>query len=362
MDFPWLVAPLRRFVPRDADLPHALLLHGHQGIGKRILATAIARTLLCEAAAADRVPGGCGACRACHWFDESNHPDYRLVTTEALALESGVDSADAMGDDEGTGAKSKRAPSREIKVDQIRALLDFLVVATHRGHRRVVQVQPLDAMNDIASNALLKMLEEPPSHTVFIASTDHLGRIQPTIRSRCQALQVAGPTEGEAVAWLERAGVASAREALAAAGGAPLTALAAAGDDDARSLREALVGFLARPDPERAMAMAESLAKGDANVVSTWMQQWISDCITLRLAGRVRYHPARFGTLADLVRDVTPDRLMDFSQRLASVRRAIDHPLNQRLMFESLFLAYCDAVRRSDAIGTDAMRTSEFAR
>jgi DNA polymerase III subunit delta' len=80
------------------------------------------------------------------------------------------------------------------------------------------------------------------------------------------------------------------------------------------------------------------------------MQQWIADCIGMRLADRVRYHPARSGTLADLVRDVSPDRLMDFSQRLASARRTIDHPLNQRLMFESLFLAYCDAVRTTDAI------------
>jgi len=348
MDFPWLVAPLRRFVPRDVDLPHALLLTGPAGIGKRILATAIARTLLCEAEAADRVPGGCGACSSCHWFDEGNHPDFRLVTTEVLALESGTGSTDADVDEEG-GAKSKRAPSKEIKVDQIRSLFDFLVVATHRGHRRVVQIQPLDAMNEVASNALLKMLEEPPVHTIFIACTDHPGRIAPTVRSRCQVVAVAGPMESEAIAWLEAAGVAAARDALAAAGGAPLTALAAANDDDARSSRDALLSFLARPDPDGALELADSFAKGNADAVTGWIQQWLADCTTARLAGRVRYHPARFRSIAELVRDVPSGRLMDFSQRLASVRRTIDHPLNQRLMFESLFLAYCDAVRKPTA-------------
>ena len=331
--------------------PHAILLHGQAGIGKRLLGAAFARALLCESTDPPRrAAGGCGACAACLWFDQGNHPDFRKVIPEALAVAEGLELADDAGEAEGgdavevSGTRSKKAPSKEIRVDQIRVLHAFLSVATHRSRARVVLIYPLETVNDVGANALLKMLEEPPPQTVFILVADHLGRIPPTVLSRCRMVFVATPPLPAAGAWLAERGVADPEAALALSGGAPMAALGFAGDEALLASHREFLAFLARPNVDAAMAAAEAFGRSPPAPLVRWMQQWVADCIALRLAGRIRYHPAQSKALAQLAGSASLDALMRLMQRLDAVRRTIDHPLNSRLLLESLLAAYADAM------------------
>ena len=116
-------------------LPHALLIHGPQGVGKLALAERFAQLLVCER----KQPGGqpCGQCDGCRWFLGGNHPDIRFLEPEALAR--AVPGADDVEDapEPAKGAK----PSAQIKIEQARALRDFVNVVSHRGGHRVVIVQ-----------------------------------------------------------------------------------------------------------------------------------------------------------------------------------------------------------------------------
>lgn len=344
----WFSKVLAHYAAMEERIPHALLIHGQGGIGKRLFGRFLARALLCEApdrAARDR--GGCGVCAACVWFDQGNHPDFRRLTSEAIAAiegqELGDDEVDEAEPDAGA-ALSKRAPSREIKVEQVRALQRFLAVATHRSRARVVLLYPLEAVNDIAANALLKMLEEPPSRTVFILVADHLGRIPATIVSRCHRIPIPTPPETEAVAWLAASGILDPAAALALAGGAPIAALAAHADEETARTHRALVAFLSRPDLDAALGAAEAFGRGPPQPLVRWMQLWLADCLTARLAGRVRYHPADFETIVRLAGRVELVALNGLIQRTDAIRRSIDHPLNTRLMLEGLFAAYADVM------------------
>lgn len=332
-------------------IAHAVLIHGQSGVGKRLLGRSLARALLCESP--DRTlqeRGGCGACAACGWFDQGNHPDFRQVVSEAVAAAEGLeiadDDSDAVGEPgaESAGPRSKKAPSREIKIEQIRALHGFLAIATHRARSRVVLMYPLETVKDVAANALLKMLEEPPPRTVFILVADHLGRIPATVVSRCQKVFVSRPPPAIATAWLEGQGIEDAGSLLAISGGAPLTALALAQDADAMALHRQLLQFLEKPGLDAALATAEGFGKAAAAPLVRWMQQWVADCVAMRLAGRLRYHPAQSTLIARLAGAARIDALMGLAQRLDAVRRTVDHPLNNRLLFESLLIAYADAM------------------
>ncbi len=161
---------------REAKLGHAWLLCGRAGTGKVEFAHRFAQLALCEDIAADSAP--CGECRSCHLFHAGNHPDFRLLVP--------VDDA------------------RSIGIDQVRALGDFFALKTHYGRAKIALLRPADVMTRAAANALLKLLEEPPALGLFILVTDHLARLPPTIRSRCQRLALDHIDPTQALEWLRR--------------------------------------------------------------------------------------------------------------------------------------------------------------
>ena len=134
------------------------------------------------------------SCLACNWFAQGNHPDFRLLQPEALAEEGEADD----------GKESKKKPSQQITIEQIRGLDEFLNVGTHRGGLRVVLVHPTEAMNRNSANALLKTLEEPAPSTLFLMVSNEPNRLLPTIRSRCQAMPVPLPASGTRRTLTER--------------------------------------------------------------------------------------------------------------------------------------------------------------
>ena len=202
-------------------LPHALLLHGAPGVGKLALAERFAQLLLCESREEGSVP--CGRCDGCRWFLAGNHPDARFLEPEAVALELARPSTIV---EEGEKEKTKDAKaSLQIRIEQTRALADFLHLASHRGGRRVAIVHPAEDMNAATANSLLKSLEEPPPGAVFLLVSHRPARLLPTIRSRCVPVPVPLPEPKPGAAWLAAQGVRTPERWLAFAGGAPLRAL-----------------------------------------------------------------------------------------------------------------------------------------
>lgn len=182
----------------NGTLPHALLLSGPSGLGKRALTEAFVRARLCGS---PRDGHACGNCRACKLLAAGTHPDRMLVTLEPNPK---------------TGVMRK-----EIVVDQIRALSARLAMASQLDGWQIAVIDPAEAMNPASQNALLKTLEEPTDASLIVLVTDQPWRLAATLRSRCQRLDFAVPLREEAMAWLAARGVASAEAALAAAGGNP---------------------------------------------------------------------------------------------------------------------------------------------
>ena len=317
-------------------MPHALLFHGEAGTGKSDFIECFAQSLLCENVRADG--HACGECAACGWFSQHNHPDYRRVRPEALEDEPTAD-----GEEEGDGKKSKAAktPSKEIKIEQIRNLADFMNISTHRQGLRVVVLYPAEALNTPASNALLKTLEEPPPGTVFLLASNSLDRLLPTILSRCRKFALPTPDHAQALAWLKEQGLADADSWLREQGGAPLAALAQA-ETGNREDMDALLQLLARPSVEGALKTAEKLSKASLSAVVSWQQRWLYDVFSYKLSGSIRYYPRYKKELAALAGTVHTAKLLH-AIKSANERRAIaDHPLSPKLFVEAMLLDYTE--------------------
>lgn len=178
-------------------MPHALLLAGAAGLGKRAFATRLVRSLLCT----EPVDGeACGHCRACQLLAANTHPDHLILTY---------------------GLNSNNKPRKEIVVSQVRELSQRLAMASQFGGWQTATVDPADGMNTAAANALLKTLEEPSAASFLLLVADAPWRLPATVRSRCQRIDFQLPTREEALAWLAENDIDDAEAALDAAGGNP---------------------------------------------------------------------------------------------------------------------------------------------
>ncbi len=327
MIHPWNRALFQQLTADRERMPHALLLHGPAGVGKRDLGLALAQWSVCEAPVPE---GACGLCDACNWFVQGNHPDYRYLEPK----EEEVDEA----------GKVKKKASKEIKVDQVREISEFLCLSAHRGGWRSALIYPAELMNQAAANALLKTLEEPPPRVLLILVSHQPGRLLPTVRSRCRKVAVGLPATSVAMDWLREAGVAQPLDLLAEAGGAPLAAIGFA-ESERGERREMFLDRLANPAQLDVCAVAEAYKPLLAETWG-WLMRWVHDALEQRLAGSSRYFPARTEVIARLAHQADLSGLLALERELAVAGRWLRHPLNPTLLLESWLIRYVEVVSK----------------
>lgn len=190
-DHPW-VQLSQTF--RSGRLPHAILIQGPKGVGKSQLALRLLNLILCQ----EEEVNPCGRCRSCHLFSVETHPSAWVLRP--------------------------KEPNGIITIDAVRELVTALSLTVQQGAAKAAIIDPAEAMNRSALNALLKTLEEPPGESYLILVSHAVTELPATIRSRCVAVPIQVPTAEEAQEWLGRCAP-EAITLLPEAGGAPLEAM-----------------------------------------------------------------------------------------------------------------------------------------
>lgn len=155
-------ASIQQMLDKDR-LPHALLFSGPRHAGVLQFVNRLIAILICQQT--DNAP--CGHCKPCHLLMQGSHPDIQYVRQDT--------------------------PSSPIKIDQIRVLQDSVYQTPQCGVRSIIIIEPADRLNRAAANALLKVLEEPPLHTMFILIAEQISSLPATIMSRCQQYSFCPP-------------------------------------------------------------------------------------------------------------------------------------------------------------------------
>ncbi|VAW37737.1 DNA polymerase III delta prime subunit [hydrothermal vent metagenome] len=196
--YPWLqdnISHWQQLVLKQ-QVPHAILLSGAKGLGKLELANQMAHIALCEQLLES---GVCNVCTGCNLVKAGSHTD--LIT---IAAEKAI-----------------------IKVEQIRQLSKDIILSSSRNQHRVVIIEDAEKMNKASANALLKTLEEPPAKVVIILTTSEIAYLLPTIKSRCNKINISAPRPNVARDWLSSIATKSSAEiqlSLLLANGAPIVA------------------------------------------------------------------------------------------------------------------------------------------
>lgn len=325
LPLPWLAATLAAALATHRG--HALLVHGAPGVGALPFALVLAQAWLCEgegegvagAPARGLAARPCGRCGSCRLVQSRVHPDLLVLLPETLRRAHGWPLG---GDKEEEDAKKK--PSRQIRIDEVRALIDWATRTSARGRGKVAVLHPAEALNLQSANALLKTLEEPPPGTRLVLTAGDPALLLPTVRSRCQRLPLAPPPTEMAADWLAAQGVAQPGVLLAACSGRPLDALALA---------------QAGVDAAAWSALPAAMARGQAAALSGWpvprvvdaLQKLCHDAMARASGAAAQYFPT----------DRVPaggawPALAAWSQDLARAARNEDHPWQEALMIDSL--------------------------
>ena len=229
---------------------------------------------------------------ACHLVQAGSHPDIKMVEPDE--------------------------PGKQLKVEQIRALGSDSVLTAQESGFRVFVIDPADAMNTAAANALLKTLEEPVPSTLLILVSSHPHRLPATIISRCQRVQFQPPSPDEGMAWLGARGVdpAHAARLLALFGGAPFS--------------------------------AQSWKSQQLDVLLGWIVLWLSDLLRLQASGS----PAGPSSIRDhthlqsLAKGIDSKAVHLYLDQVQEMRRQLVRNLNPELVLESLLVDWARLSRK----------------
>ncbi|WP_299728981.1 DNA polymerase III subunit delta' [uncultured Endozoicomonas sp.] len=309
---------LRRM--RSDALPHALLLKGALGVGKGAFSQALMSRVLCH------TPSGgyaCGHCKSCDLLQAGTHPDVLVIEPESSG--------------------------KPIKIDQIRCINEFARKTAQQGGRRVIIINPAEAMNVNAANALLKSLEEPGDNTLFLLVSARAGDMLATIRSRCQLVMFPVPDLSLAKQWLSDhiADAQTIDQLLSLSCGSPVLARNMF-DQNVLELRGHLINVM--PELFRGNLTPVELAKeqhaGDLISLLGWLGSWLDDAVKLKLTAdeslvRNRDVNRMIGYLA---KKADAPRLVKVRDRIMLQRQQLQEGanLNSQMLLEGVFSDYLE--------------------
>ncbi|HHU77540.1 MAG: DNA polymerase III subunit delta' [Caldicoprobacterales bacterium] len=311
-----LIAGMKRILA-GGRIVHAYLFTGPAGAGKKTMSGLFAQALLCTG----QGNKPCRQCIVCRQFQSGNHPD-------VIRIKKPVDKT-------------------AIVVDQIRELQGIVKVKPYQAGKRVCFIEQAHLMTEQAQNALLKTLEEPPSHTLFFLLADNTNTLLSTILSRCQHFRI-GSMSGEDISEiLERRLSISRQDAAVYAAlsqGNPGKAISLAEDDTFRHNREILIKGFSQAGSAGILELYDifSRNKDRKEELLDILQIWIRDLLILKETGEwnLVVNLDQTHLLKRQVSRFTSAALRDMIKNIEESRRMLKNNSNYQLTVESLLLSF----------------------
>lgn len=340
---PWNDAIWDLLTRRQDFLPPGLLFCGVAGLGKAALAIRFARLLLCGAERS--------ADKSSDLFDAGTHPDLHVLAPEEFVFD-GTDLAAQYARRylaEAPGTRGRKAKT-VIGVDQIRLLIDRMSRTAHFGGAKVVLINPAERMNINSTNALLKLLEEPPARTTLILITQDPGGLPPTVRSRCLRVEFSAPGRELARSWLSTCypEMSAADTLLDLTTNAPLAA-AALGQEGFLALRDGMLQDLidiveGQADPVAGAARWRQIGAATA---LKWLQGAILDLVRWQQhrTPPALFNPDKSEHFKVLLMRIHLRGLFGLLDAIGEARQHVGGTLDEALLLEDVLLRVQESTR-----------------
>lgn len=319
--YPWQLMQWKNIYAaiEENRLPHALLITGKAGLGKNAFSMALAKLSLCNRPVDDQP---CGTCQSCNLFGAGTHPDLHIIEPE----------------EEG----------KDIKVDQIRDLIEKNSLTSHIASIKVYSIFTAEKMTRSAANSLLKTLEEPASSSLILLVSEHPEKLPATVRSRCQQISFSVPETKMSIQWLNKEKVKHDPALLISlAQGLPLTAKSFDNSDILQLRDSVFTDFgkvvFGKTDP---VEVAQKWHEQDFRQLLKWMIIWVSDMVKLKYNETDRIENSdKLKGLIKISDAFSLQQLFEIYTRQINAEKLLDTQINRVLLIESLLMPLVTTTR-----------------
>ena len=315
-------------------LAHAYLFTGEDAIGKKLTAIRIAQAINCDQYDETSVPDPCGSCRSCHQTEAETHPDFLFIRPE-----------------QGKGQNP------QIKIERVREIEHHVIYRPLMSSRKICLIDEADRMTMGAANALLKTLEEPPDHCLFILITSRPASLLSTIRSRCLVIRFSPPSPTQVKDFLIKMRNIQDSEArfISVLTNGQLGHALQLDMEESLTQTEKLLPLLSASSVQsipELLDIAEALSKSDqAKETLSWFFQILRDLLLVTLDCPSEYvlHQKDIQTLQTLATRTSAPALITLLEELHALEQGLNRNLNLQLGFERFLLHLREGIPLSAA-------------
>ncbi len=306
--YDWQLDNYTYLINLNKRLPGAILLTAANGLGAKHLIKYWSKALLCENLVDDMA---CNNCSSCILFNEESHPD---LFTIKLAEES-----------------------KSISIDEVRSAINFVSLSSHIAKRKIVVCEDLNILSTSAANALLKILEEPPQNSLFILLSDNLGKVLPTIRSRCHKYSLTMPTYEMIQNYLAHNEMVNSEFWLNYYGNCPLFEV-----EITENQLDLIINTLVTPSIDNIFNLTQEV---DGKIVKfgfiiEFLSKWVSDLTSLKFSNSLCYFRPYRDRILPLLNRFDEKKVFYLNDKLSFLANWANHPLNYKLQIENLLFQY----------------------
>ena len=332
-DLPWNTSPQVEQIVQAFNNNHAVLLNGTRGIGKSHLASMLMDSLFADTSSAEK-----------KLLDAGTHPDVHVLTSAHAYqhIDSHLQKLCLRYLD--SEAIEKKRLSRQIGVNNVRALVESMNAASSTGGCKLTIIYPVEHLNINSANAILKFLEEPTARTYLILISHDISKLTATIRSRCMHINIGLPDLKLSTNWLisKYPGISENQiaEMLELAGRRPLLA-ATYLDGNQQTLvleLEQDLSMIAANHAENTLSIARKWTQHkQTDFILSWICQFFTHLIKIKLHNSDKNpNLVNRQQMQEISQSFTSENLFEIYDYLKSIKQKYDGIVDETLLIEDV--------------------------
>ncbi|MGE4597168.1 MAG: hypothetical protein AAEA78_04270 [Methylophilaceae bacterium] len=310
--FPWQLDTWVSLLSNKTRLAHAYIFHGNKGAGINRFTEAFVFSLICSTP--NQKKFACGKCQDCIW-STTEHPDLKIIRPSEI-----------------------NNKTDSINVDSIREIKKLLELTSHKiDGKKIVVIYDAERLTMAASNALLKIIEEPPENTFFVLSTNNLSYIIPTIISRCLLLSLRKPNKEEALAYLSHTNNNNLLNHLSFYNHSPLEVI------EEKEMQPTISLIIAELKKGKEINLIDININWLSNGLSwtiSFLQKWVYEIIVFKLTTKNNFFPHNTEDIKKLASMADLSKLLSYNKSLNQVKSISTKPINKDITLDSLIIEY----------------------